>query len=69
MAMPETTIGNIPVDETLVADKKPAFVPVKPERTDAEAEKKLDDVANRAAHKAAKTEQDFDTAKGNLFTK
>ena len=69
MAMPETTIGNIPVDETLVVDKKPTFVPIRPERTDAEAEKRLDEVANKAAHKAAQAEQDFDTANGRQFTK
>ena len=69
MAMPETTIGNIPVDGTLVVDKKPTFVPIRPERTDAEAEKRLDEVANKAAHKAAKTEQDFDTTSGRQFTK
>jgi hypothetical protein len=69
MAIPETTIGNIPVDESLVLDKKPEFVPVKPEKTDPEAEKKVDEVANKAAHKAAKTEQEFDTTNSNLFTR
>jgi len=69
MAMPETTIGNIPVDETLVVDKKPAFVPVRPETTDAEAEEKMDEVADKAAHKAARTEQEFDHTGGNLITK
>jgi hypothetical protein len=64
-----TTIGRIPVDETLVVDKKPEYVPVKPETTDAEAEKKIDEVANKAAHKAARTEQEFDKANSNLFTK
>jgi len=69
MAMPETTIGKIPVDETLVVDKRPTYIPVKPEKTDAEAEKKVDEVANKAAHKAAETEQEFDTTNSNLFTK
>jgi hypothetical protein len=69
MAIPETTIGKIPVDETLAADKKPTFVPVRPETTDAEAEKRIDEVANNAAHKAARTEQEFDTTNSNLFTK
>jgi len=69
MAMPETTIGNIPVDETLVVDRKPAFVPVRPETTDAEAEKKIDEVAGKAAHKAAKAEQEFDTTNSKLFTR
>lgn len=64
-----TTIGKIPVNETLVVDKKPTYVPVKPENSDAEAEKKIDEVANKAAHKAARTEQEFDTTNSNLFTK
>jgi hypothetical protein len=42
---------------------------VKPENSDAEAEKKIDEVANKAAHKAARTEQEFDTTNSNLFTK
>jgi hypothetical protein len=64
-----TTIGKIPVDETLVVDKKPTYVPVKPEKSDAEAEKKIDEVANKAAHKAARTEQEFDKTNSKLFTK
>jgi hypothetical protein len=57
------------VDETLVVGKQPEYAPVKPEETDSEAEKKIDEVANKAAHKAARTEQEFDSTNSNLFTK
>jgi hypothetical protein len=64
-----TTIGNKPNDEIFVVDTDEETLTDTPETVDEAAEKRLNEVADKAAHKAAGTEQEFDKTNSNLFTK
>jgi hypothetical protein len=75
-----TTVNANPANEPLTVNTETEYVPAGgdtdreyaptgsdlPETTE---EKKVEHVANAAAHKAAKTEQNFDTNNSNLFSK
>jgi len=64
-----TTIGNKPSDEIFVVDTDEETGTGTPETLDEAREERLNEVAGKAAHKAARTEQEFDESNGNLFTK
>jgi hypothetical protein len=64
-----TTIGNQPNDDIFLVDTDQETLTDTPETVDEAAEKRLNDVADKAAHKAAEHEQEFDKTNSNLFTK
>lgn len=64
-----TSIGSKPNDEIFVVDTDEETGTGTPETLDEAKEKRLNEVADTAAHKAAKDEQEFDKTNGNLFTK
>ena len=58
-----------PANEPATFPPSPQQKPTKPGLPAAEGDNKVDQVADRLAHKGAKTEQAFDTESGKLFSK
>jgi len=64
-----TLIGSKTSDEIFVVDTDEETGTGTPETLDEAREQKLNEVADKAAHKATTTEQEFDKTNSNLFTK
>jgi hypothetical protein len=69
MELMTTSSGSNPNDEIFVVDTDEETGTGTPETLDEAREKRVNEVANKAAHKAARDEQEFDKENSNLFTK
>jgi hypothetical protein len=59
----------IPANEPAAFPPNPKLTPTKPGLPATEGDEKIDQVADRLAHKGAKTEQEFDQENGQIFSK
>lgn len=62
-------INPNPKNEPITFPPHPAQAPTKPGLPDTEGDKRVDQVADRLAHKGAKAEQEFDKENSKLFSK
>jgi hypothetical protein len=64
-----TTVNTNPANDPIIVTTNPDYVPGKSNVPASTDEKEIEQIANKAAHKAVKTEQKFDKENSNLFSK